>query len=251
MLWSDGTVLEWILLSSFAISLIAFVGIVSLAVRDELLDKIVLLLVGFSAGALMGGAFLHLLPEAIEGSESLNVFILVLFGFSAFFVLEKFLYWRHCHDGKCNVHTFSYMILIGDAVHNFTDGLILAASFLTSFELGITTFVAVALHEVPQEIGDFGVLVYGGFDKAKALALNFLSALTVILGGVVGYFVSGAVEGFAPALLPFTAGGFIYIAASGLIPEIKHETNAKKSFAALAMFALGIALMYSLKLFFK
>jgi len=243
--------LEWILGSSIAIALIAFVGVVTLALNDKLLDRILLLLVGLSAGAFMGGALLHLIPEALELMPSTEVFLLVLFGFTVFLAMEKLLHWHHCHKGKCKVHSFSYMILIGDAFHNFIDGLILAASFLTSFELGIATFFAVALHEIPQEIGDFGVLVYGGFSKAKALAFNFLSAITVVLGGIAGYLLFGMVDGFAAVLLPFTAGSFMYIAASGLIPEIKKESGVKKSVGALAAFTLGIALMYCFKIMFS
>jgi len=215
------------------------------------LDKILLVLVGLSAGAFMGGALLHLLPEAAEQIPGIGAFVLAIIGFSVFLAIEKFLHWHHCHSGKCEQHSLSYLILIGDGFHNFIDGLILAASFLTSFELGITTFFAVALHEIPQEIGDFGVLVYGGFSKMKALLFNFASALTVIIGGLVGYFIMGNIGWLAVSLIPFTAGSFMYIAASGLIPEIKKETSWKKSVAALGAFAIGISLMYLFKLVFS
>lgn len=240
--------LEWILGSSFAIALISFVGIISLAINDKILDKILLILVGLSAGAFMGGAFLHLLPEAVEQMPGTGAFVLALFGFCVFLAIEKILHWHHCHSGKCEQHSLSYMILLGDGFHNFIDGLILAASFLISFKLGVTTFFAIALHEIPQEIGDFGVLVYGGFSRMKALLFNFISALTVIAGGLVGYFVAGQIEGFGVSLIPFTAGSFMYIAASGLIPEIKKETSWKKSVAALGAFAVGISLMYLFKI---
>jgi zinc and cadmium transporter len=158
--------LQFIILSSFLISLISFTGVITLAVKDDVLDKILLSLVGFAAGALIGGAFLHLLPEAVQISTDTNVFLSLSFGFFLFFLLEK-LVWRHCHKIKCEIHSFAYMNLVGDGVHNFIDGLVIAASFVSSIELGIVTSLAVAFHEVPQEIGDFGVLIYGGFKNQK------------------------------------------------------------------------------------
>jgi len=140
---------------TFAIALIAFVGVFTLAMKDHLLNKILLILISLSAGVLMGGAFLHLLPEAIEGGEGSDILAFVLVGFILFFLMEKVLHWRHCHNGKCDVHTFHYMNLIGDSVHNFIDGLIIAASFIVSIPLGITSTIAIAAHEIPQEIGDF------------------------------------------------------------------------------------------------
>lgn len=237
-----------IIVSSLLISLIAFVGVVSLAVKDEVLDRILLCLVGFAAGALIGGAFLHLLPETVEKSTSMNVFLALSLGFFLFFLLEKLL-WRHCHKGKCEVHPFAYINLIGDGVHNFIDGLVMAASFLSGVELGIVTSLAVAFHEVPQEIGDFGVLVYGGLEKSRALILNFLTALTVIIGGFVGYFLSSHIGESMIFILPFTAGGFIYIAASDLIPELHREVNPKRSLASFAVFFLGFVFMLLVKLY--
>ena len=180
--------LIYIILVSFIISLGSLVGIFTLAFKEEKLSKILLFLVSLSAGALMGGAFIHLLPEASEEIKGNTLFTIVLFSFVFFFFVEKLLHWRHCHKGECKIHTFGYMNLFGDAVHNFIDGLIIAATFLTDIRLGIISSFAVALHEIPQEIGDFGVLLYAGFEKKKALIANFLVALTVILGGVVGYF---------------------------------------------------------------
>lgn len=230
--------LSWILISTFVISLISFIGIVILVLKEKLLDKILMLLIALSAGVLMGSAFLHLIPEAI----SENVFIYVLVGFVLFFLIEKVLHWRHCHKGKCDIHTFVYMNLFGDVVHNFIDGLIIAASFIADINLGITTSIAIALHEIPQEIGDFGVLIYGGFSKMKALFLNFVIALTSVLGGVIGYYF--LVDKFTMFLLPFAAGGFIYIGASDLLPEIRKELDTKKAFLNFGMFILGIIIMY-------
>lgn len=242
------SILLWILISTFLISIIAFIGILTFALKKKLLEKLLFVLVALSAGALMGGAFLHLIPESIERYDGINIFLYILIGFSLFFLIEKILHWRHCHDENCKVHTFAHMNLIGESVHNFIDGLIIAASFIISIPLGIATSIAVAIHEIPQEIGDFGVLVYGGFDKIKALMLNFIVALAVILGGVLGYFFSGYIEQSAMFLLPFAAGGFIYIAASDLIPEIRKETDIKKSIFIYSIFLLGILIMLAVKL---
>lgn len=238
--------------STLIISLIAFIGIITLAMKEKLLNKTLLILVSFSAGALMGGAFLHLLPEAIEKSMNIEIYLYLLFGFVIFFLIEKVLHWRHCHipTSKKHPHTFAYMNLIGDTVHNFIDGLIIAVSFVTSIPLGIATTLAIAFHEIPQEIGDFGVLVYGGFNKYRALILNFLIALTVVFGGIVGYFVSTYIEQFTIFLLPLAAGGFIYIASSDLIPEIRKEADTKKSFITFIVFLFGILVMWVAKIAF-
>ncbi|MBW2965895.1 ZIP family metal transporter, partial [Candidatus Woesearchaeota archaeon] len=191
------SILLWIIGATLIVSLIAWIGIISLAIKAKLLKKILLLLVGFSAGALMGGAFLHLIPEAVEKSGLSFVSLYVLIGFSAFFITERFLYWHHCHkEGKCPVHMFTYMNLIGDGIHNLIDGLIIAASFIVNIPFGIVTTIAIIAHEVPQELGDFAVLVYGGFTKLKALFYNFLSALTAIIGAILGYFLSTITENF-------------------------------------------------------
>jgi zinc and cadmium transporter len=245
--------LLYIIITTFVIALIAFIGIFTLSLKDRLLNKILLFLISLSAGALMGGALLHLLPEAIEKTEIIefDVFLVVLIGFVLFFLIEKVLHWRHCHKGKCDVHTFHYMNLIGDSVHNFIDGLIMAASFSVSTTLGFTTSLAIAAHEIPQEIGDFGVLVYGGFEKKKAIILNFCVALTIVLGGIVGFFISRNIEQATIFLLPFAAGGFLYIAATDLIPEIRKEENIKKSMATIIVFIFGILIMWLIKVLFS
>jgi len=241
--------LLWILGATFLVSLISFIGVLTLTLKDKTLDEILLVLVAFSAGALMGGAFLHLLPESIAESPDISKFIYVLMGFILFFFMEKILHWRHCHEGNCSVHTFTYMNLFGDAIHNFIDGLVIAAAFVTSLSLGIATTFAIAFHEIPQEIGDFGVLVYGGFTKTKALLFNFLVALTAIAGGIIGYFISAFTEEFVVLLLPIAAGGFIYIASSDLIPEIR-KVMGKQAISTFSVFILGIILMWFARLFF-
>ena len=240
-------ILFYILISNFIISLISLIGIFTLMIKEKLLQKILLFLVSLSAGALMGGAFIHLLPEAQEKYRDGNMFLIVLLSFIFFFFVEKLLHWRHCHKGECEIHTFGYMNLFGDAVHNFIDGLVIAATFLTDIKLGIATSLAVFLHEIPQEIGDFGVLLYSGFGRKKAIISNFLVALTAVFGGLIGYFLSFSIDRFTTYLLPFTAGGFIYIAASDLMPEIRKETNLKKSLVSFAIFIVGILLMFLVK----
>ena len=238
------------LLSVLLISIISFVGILTISLKMEKLKKILLYMVSFAAGGLLGGAFIHLIPEAVEEfglSSSMSIYLLS--GVVLFFIMEKFICWRHCHHPttKDHPHPFAYMNLIGDGVHNFIDGLIVAASYLVSMPLGVATTIAVILHEIPQEIGDFGVLVHGGFTRKRALGMNFLTALTAVLGAVVALLL-GFLEGLTAFLLPLAAGGFIYIAGSDLIPELHKDVNMKRSGAQLFFIILGIAIMYLLTL---
>lgn len=233
------------LISVFLISLFSFVGVLFVALKEEKLRKILLFLVSFAAGGLLGGVFLHLIPEAAEQSYKLNISFFILAGVLVFFVLEKFICWRHCHipTSKKHPHPIALMNLIGDGFHNFIDGLLIAGSFSVNLSLGIATSVAVILHEIPQEIGDFGVLIHGGFSKTKALLFNFISGLMALAGAAMALLVGVKIAGFTQAIVPFTAGGFIYIAGADLIPELKKETNLKKSFFQLLGLVLGIAVM--------
>ncbi len=243
-------VLLWILLATIANSFLALAGAVTLGWSKKTLERILHALVGFSAGALLGGAFFHLIAESLEKMPTMETFYLVFAGFILFFLIERFLHWHHCHKGKCDVHVFSYLILVGDGIHNFIDGLIIAASFLIDIKVGIVTTIAVMSHELPQELGDFGVLVYGGFSRKKALLYNFASQLTSVAGGIVGFFFLGT-SGLAVYLLPFAAGGFIYIGASDLIPELHKQENMKKAMTAFVFFLVGIGFMIGVKLFFE
>jgi len=157
--------------------------------------------------------------------------------------MERYFYWRHCHDGVCDVHAFTYLNLIGDGIHNFTDGLIIAASFVTNFRLGIVTTLAVIFHEIPQEMGDFGILVYGGLKKSRALFFNFICALSAILGALTEYFLSTVTRNISLFLISFTAGGFIYIAASDLIPELHRQKDTQRANIAFLAFILGLVFM--------
>jgi zinc and cadmium transporter len=251
--------LIYIILATFVVSLISFVGVVGLAVSKKNLDKVLLVLVALAGGSLLGGAFLHLIPEAIEeiGVENMQmVFVFVIIGFLFFLLIEQFLHWHHCHTGEgvkasCKGHAhkmpMSKIILFGDGVHNLIDGLIIAASFMVDPVVGVVTTLAVALHEIPQEIGDFGVLVYGGYKKSKALLFNFLSGLTAVLGGVIGYFFANVSEQAMVYLLPIAAGGFIYIAASDLVPEIKHGERGVRMMLHFGVFVLGILFMFGMR----
>lgn len=232
------------LLFTFLISCGSLIGVFTLKLNKTSLNRILLFLVSLSAGTLMGGAFLHLLPEAAENLDSKPLFLTVLISFVFFFLVEKIFHWRHCHKGECDTHSFGVMNLIGDSIHNFIDGLIISATFIADYRLGIVTALAVALHEIPQEIGDFGVLLYAGYSRKRALMLNFAVSITAILGVLVGYLVSGFAQDILVYLIPFAAGGFIYISASDLMPEIRKETNRNKSLISFGIFSLGVAVMY-------
>jgi zinc and cadmium transporter len=213
--------------SVLAVSLISFIGLLTLAINTRRLQTVLIYLISFAAGALFGDAFLHLLPKASENGFTLGVGSSVLAGIAVFFVLEKVIHWRHCHmpPSRKHVHPFAYMNLIGDALHNFLDGIIIAASYIVSVPVGVATTTAVALHEIPQEIGDFGILVHGGFSKGKALMVNFFSALAAVLGAAVALWLTSTIDQIESILLPLAAGGFMYIAGSDLIPELHKETT--------------------------
>ena len=243
-----------ILICIFLVSVISLIGIVFVVLSEKWFNKALLMLIGFASGSLLGGAFFHLIPEAIEkvGKASSitidNIFLALALGLLIFFVLEKFL-WRHCHEReKCPVHPFAYLNLVGDGIHNFIDGIIIAASFMASQDpsLGFIVTLAVAAHEIPQEIGDFSILLYGGFSKTKALIYNFLTALTAMAGGIFTFYGSTFLPQ-TPYLLAFAAGGFIYIASTDLIPELHRERKALNSFLQFIMLSIGLFLMWMLK----
>ncbi len=253
-------ILLYIILATLAVSLISFIGILVLFFSEKILEKILLILVSLASGGLLGGAFFHLIPESVHefgDDKLLNLFGFVLFGFVLFLLIEQLLHWHHYHhihgsikeQEKCiKKKPVAYLILVADGVHNFIDGLIIAAAFVVNPVVGVITTIAVALHEIPQEIGDFGILVYGGFKKVKALIFNFISASTIIVGGIVGFLVAESVEGVMVYLLPIAAGGFIYIAASDLVPEIKHGKKGARMVINFLVFLLGIAMMYILRM---
>ena len=246
--------MTWVLslCSVILISLISLIGIATFWLKEQQLKKILLYMVSFSVGALFGDAFIHLIPEAIEETGfRLSISLFILFGIIFSFIVEKFLQWRHCHTptSSNHPHSFAYMNLFGDAIHNLIDGLIIGGSYIVNIQVGIATTLAVIIHEIPQELGDFGVLVHGGFSKKKALSFNLLTALTAIIGTILALMFGSILEGFTPLLLSFAAGNFIYIAGSDLIPEIrKDESNIKKSTIQTISISLGICLMLLLVL---
>tara|TARA_Y100000310_G_scaffold325630_1_gene389355 strand:+ start:718 stop:1509 length:792 start_codon:yes stop_codon:yes gene_type:complete len=231
--------------SVLLVSLLAFVGLLVLAVKVKTLHKLMLFLVSFSAGALLGDAFLHLLPEIVEEvGFTLTVSLSLLVGMFLFFILEKFIHWNHCHypTTKEHPHAFAITNLVGDGFHNLLDGLIIGAGYLVSIPVGIATTLAVIFHEIPQELGDFGVLVHGGFSKFKALMYNFLSALVAVFGVVLALLLGG-ISSFSSYLVPFAAGSFIYIATADLIPELHKETKPLISGLQVVGFVLGVLVM--------
>lgn len=234
------------ILSVFIISLVSLVGIFTLSINIEKIKNVLLFLVSFAAGALLGDAFLHLIPEAFgENISFLKISLFILLGMIIFFILEKILFWRHCHipTSEEHPHPVGMMNLIGDGFHNFIDGVIIAGSFLVSPALGLATSLAVLLHEIPQEIGDFGILLHAGYTRKKALFFNFLSALMAVLGAMLMLMIGSKIENTAQFIVPFTIGGFIYIATADLIPELKKETALLKSLGQLLAILLGIGIM--------
>jgi zinc and cadmium transporter len=236
----------WIIGSAILDALLGFVGVFSLWLSRRDMKKIANILMAFAAGSLLGGAFFHMLPESLEKIGADEVCIFTLAGFVLFIFLESYLHWHHCKE--CPIHPFSYVILIGDGVHNFLGGITLAASFLMSIPLGIATIVAIIAHEFPQQLGIFGVLVKGGFARNKAIIYSFIAQSTIILGALVGYFLAGVIGGFISLLVPFAAGNFIYIASSDLIPEM-HKAEGLERVKSLFIFFLGLTLMWALKVY--
>lgn len=230
--------------ATVAVSLFSLIGIVFIGAKESRIQKTIYILVSFATGSLIGSALLHLMPEAVEAGK--NPFIHAVIGILFFLLLEKILYWRHCHRGHCDVHTFKYLNLIGDGVHNFIDGIVIGTSFLVDPGLGLTTSLAILFHEIPQELGDFSVLIFGGFSFKQALLFNLLSAATCVVGGIIAYFVGSAILPMKTVLLGFTAGGFLYIAMVDILPELRATDSLRQSMVQISLVVAGIVLMYGL-----
>jgi len=244
-------VLEYILGSTGIIALISLAGMITLFFSRKSLIKIVSISIAFAAGTMLAAAFLDLLPEAAETGGP--IFTMTFVGVLTFFVMETYLYWYHCHAGHYHEHEHEKKMhpikpvgvlnLIGDSIHNFVDGMMVASSFLVSIPLGIATAIGVASHEIPQEIGDYTILLYSGYKRGKALVLNFLVATTVIAGAVAIYYLGHLFTSLPKYVIPFSAGGFIYMACTDLLSDLKTEATAKKATLQLIAMAIGIAVI--------
>lgn len=232
------------LASVFVVSAVSFVGVFAFFVREERLARILFYLISFSAGALLGDVFLHILPEAMAGERGLSIGIVVLFGIVLFFILERVLLWHQSHTGHDErVHAVVHLSMVGDTVHNFLDGVAIAAAFMVSVPVGVATAVAVVFHEIPQEIGQYAILLHGGWSRKKALFYNFFSALAAVAGALV-VLVVGPAFVFAPEyLLALGAASFIYVALSDLVPELHKEPNTRRSVIQLIWMLAGIGVM--------
>jgi zinc and cadmium transporter len=234
------------LASVMFVSLLSLIGIFTLSLREERFKSFLLYFVSFAVGGLYGDAFIHLLPEAFkELGINLGTSLYVLAGLLLFFVIEKFIRWSQgtaVASGRI-LSPLVPLVLIVDSIHNMIDGMIIGASFIVSFPLGLTTTLAVVFHEIPHEVSDFAVLVHGGLTVRRALIFNFLSALTAILGGIISLLIGETIAGYATVLLPVTAGGFIYIAGSDLVPELQQDARAGTSARQFLVIAAGVAVM--------
>jgi len=257
------TIAVYAFASVIVVSLISLVGVIALSLRESFLNKCIFLLVSLAVGALFGDALIHLIPEAFEKTDNpAFVSLLILSGILIFLILEKFLRWHHGHGHECedddihdcppeeksNIKPLGFLVIASDGLHNLIDGIIIGASYLISIEIGVATTLAIIFHEIPQEISDFGILLHAGFTKARALLVNFLSALLSIVGVGIAFVIGAASETFIPAVLAIAAGGFLYIAGSDLVPELHKTSDIKRSLQQLLAILVGIAIMFLLLL---
>lgn len=242
--------LIYIILANVFISLLSLSGGLLIMRRKTMDKKIIQYLVAFAAGVILTTVFFDLLPEAMEHASELgehsNIFMPVFAGIMFSFFIERFFLWFHHHESTHGMRPALYLIIIGDAIHNFIDGIVIAATFMTNPQLGIITTIAIAAHEIPQEIADFSILIHSGLSKTKALLVNLLSAFTAVLGGVLSFYFLTKVEGSLPFLLSLSSGIFIYIAGSDLIPHLHKEYREQRKWAQVIPLILGIVIMYIL-----
>lgn len=237
----------WILVAGIAMSLLALVGSLTAFIPADMLKRLLLPLVAFAAGSLLGGAFFHMVPAALaHGGTGLSVCVGIVLGFVTFFAVEQFLHWHHCHRAEADCRTpVTYLILFGDGLHNLLGGVAVAGTFLIDTRLGIAAWIAAAAHEVPQELGDFAVLMHGGWSRARALAFNLVSALTFLVGGMIAYAASTEID--VTAVVPFAAGNFIYIAASDLVPEVNKHRSLSHNVVHFLAFVTGLGLLFAIR----
>jgi len=251
------SILLWIILFSLVGGVFSVLAAsVFLLLPDKARTRLIPHLVSYATGALLGAAFLALIPHSLEGKFKIDVHDLgmtILLGLLAFFVMEKLVIWRHCHSEHCEAHseplehshkTAGTLVLIGDGIHNFIDGILIAAAFITDIHLGIVTSIAVATHEIPQEVGDFAVLLHSGFSRAKALFFNVLSSLTTVLGALLAYFSMENLQAYLPYVLAIAASSFIYIAVADLIPGLHKRTQLLVGFQQMLLISAGVITIY-------
>lgn len=247
-------VATYAILSVILVSVVAILAIIPFLFKKKIPSSHLLALLSLSVGTLLGGVFIHFLPEIAEEGYTLNSALIILSGFLIFFILERFIHWHHRHkeiDGcEENVHGHAYHLaplnLLGDGMHNFLDGLVIAGSYVVSIPLGIAATISIICHEIPQEVADFGVLLYSGWSKTKAVLFNFLSAAAAILGVIVGLVLAGRTANFTHFIIPFAAGTFIYIAGSSLVPELHHHCRMKDTILHLLAIAVGVLIMIAI-----
>lgn len=235
--------------SVLAVSLISFTGIGLFALSESLIRRAMLGFVSFSTGVLLGDVFLHIIPEMTEEANVLDRGVLmILLGVLISFCIEKFIHWHHCHilPSKDHYHPVGTMTLVADGLHNFVDGALIAGSFLISTRVGIATTIAVMLHEIPQEIGDYALLLYSGYTRKIALLWNFISGLTAVIGAMIALVATSWIGGLTDVLLALAAGNFLYIAGTDLLPELHKDTHAGRAVLQLFLISAGIAVMYGL-----
>ena len=243
------TTFLYMVLSVVLVSLLSLIGISLFALSHESFHKIVFGLVALAVGALFGDAFLHLLPDAYaDASRATQVSLFVIAGILLFFMLENFLHWRHQHsDEHGEIEPYGYLNILADMTHNFIDGLIIGASYLVGVKMGIATSLAVVLHEIPHEFSNFGILVKSGFSRSRALFINFLTGVMALVGGLAAWWVGGQMQGFIQVLIPLTAGGFIYIAGSDLVPQLHKEVKSLRALFQFLALLTGVLLMLLLR----
>lgn len=233
----------WLMCASVVlVSLLSFVGLLSLSLRREQLNRLLYIFIAFASGSMLAAAFLDLLPESIEsiGASALPV---SLAGLILFFIMEKFIHWHHCGKEECHVKPVGYLNLLGDGVHNFMDGVVIAGAYLADVRVGLLTTFAIAIHEIPQEFGDFAVLLHAGFSVRRALFYNFISATAAIAGGFAGLLFLSSVESYIPVIVAAAAGGFIYMSAADLIPELQKERERKRMLQQTVALLAGILIV--------
>lgn len=241
------SVLAWIVVSGLAMSALALVGSFSVLMSESLFRRLVLPLVALAAGALLGGAMFHMVPESLATFDSpLEVFVWVVAGLFSFHVLEQFLHWHHCHRPVSEHGPLGYMILAADGLHNLIGGLAVGSAFVVDVHLGIVTWLVAAAHEVPQELGDFGILVHSGWNRRHALVFNLASALTFPVGALLAYSLADRID--VTVLVPFAAGNFIYIAVADLLPEITTSTVSREKVVHTVTFGAGLAILLAVTL---